>query len=756
MKFPERFICAGENYADYDRIVPAPYLRRSFYLDKKPEEAGLTITGLGFYRVFVNGTEITKGILAPYISNPDDIVYYDRYNLTDLLESGENVVGLILGNGMQNAFGGYVWDFEKARWRGAPKTALEIVVKDKEGERTVLESDTEFKTHASPIVMNDLRMGEYYDARLELEGWCEPGFDDSKWEKAVLTEKPRGEFRICGAEPIAVSRELAPVSVSRYKDGYLYDFGINSAGRVRLRIKGTQGQEIHMYHGEWYHDGILDRRNTCFKMETEPRAQHMQHSSYICRGDGEEVFAPCFSYYGFQYVYVSGITEEQAVPGLLTFEVMHSDLEERGNFKCSDETANKLQEITRRSTLANFYYFPTDCPHREKNGWTGDAAISAEHTLLNLGAEKSYREWLNNIRAAQDESGKLPGIVPTGGWGFDWGNGPAWDAVLTYLPYFLLRYRGDLEIVRENAASVFRYLHYLSTRMDDRGIVEIGLGDWCPPGRDFADYKAPLAVTDTIISMDIAKKAAKLFQTAKMELQQEFAEKLAARLRDAFRRNFVDFDTMAVEGECQTSQAMALYYGIFEEGETEKSFQRLLEYIEECGGHLDTGILGSRVVFHVLSKFGYADLAYEMITRPDFPSYGYWIEQGATSLWEEFYEGTHEDGNIGSLNHHFFGDISNWFIQSVGGIVMNPEVNDVKRVDIAPHFIEKLNYADAEHTAPLGEIKVHWERTREQIRLELSMPSEMNGSLCAPEGWVLENGLKQIPAASGKYIFKKQ
>ncbi len=748
MQFPIHFICATHDYADYDHPVPAPYLRRSFTLASAPEEAEILVSGLGFYRIFVNGEEITKGILAPYISAPDDVVYYDRYDLSGRLVAGENVIGLLLGNGMQNSFGGYVWDFEKARWRGAPMAALRLTAKLPGREKLELETDSGFKTHSSPVLMDELRSGEYYDARLEIPGWCAPGFDDSDWADALPATPPRGELRLCEAEPIVVSDTLKAVSITPYQDGYLYDFGINTAGRCRLKIQGKPGQEIFTSHCEWFHDGILDQGNINFGMRGDPRAVHVQCNRYICKGEGVEEYAPWFAYYGFQYVYVKGITPEQATPDLLTYEVMHSGLKERGNFSCSDDMANKLQLFTRRSTLANFYYFPTDCPHREKNGWTGDAALSAEHVLINLQAETSYREWLRNIRAAQDSRGALPGIVPTGGWGYFWGNGPAWDCVLTYLPYFTWKYRGDLDIIKENATAIFRYLHYLTTCMDDRGLIAIGLGDWCPPGRGADEYKSPLAFTDSAISMDIAEKAAQMFGAIGWNLQKEFAEKLACNLKKAIRRDLVDFSTMTVAGACQTSQSMALYYNIFEPAEKPAAFARLLELIADFDDHLDVGILGARVIFHVLSAFDRADLAYKMITRPDYPSYGNWIARGATSLWEDF----HPEGTpVNSMNHHFFGDISSWFIQAIGGIVLNPEGIDCTRLEIAPHFVEALTHAEAFHIAPAGKISVSWKREGKEVLLSITVPEGLHGSIHAPKGWMLPKELAILPLASGEY-----
>ena len=592
MEFPMQFIRATSVTGTHEAPVPAPYLRRAFEV-KEACQGRLLIGALGFYELYLNGRRITKGALAPYISNPDDIVYYDSYELA--LQAGENVLGLWLGNGFQNNPGGHIWDFDKARFRGAPQVALRLTYTGPDGTERTLESDDRFRTAPSPVLFDDYRFGEHYDARLELPGWNAPGFDDSGWQPALPAPMPRGEARLCEAEPIVVTDELRPVSILPEGDGYRYDFGKNCAGVCRLTIRGQAGQRVELLHGEYLEDGKLTVRNIWFG--DNPL---VHRDVYICKGEGEETYTPSFTYHGFQYVLVTGITPEQATSDLLTYVVMNSDLKERGGFTCSDPTVNTLQELTRRSDLANFYYFPTDCPQREKNGWTADAALSSEHLLLNLSPETSYREWMRNICKAMDDRGALPGIVPTGGWGFHWGNGPAWDNVLLYLPYFVYLYRGDKTILEESAASILRYLHYLTTRVNEEGLIKIGLGDWCPPARGSDQYKAPLEFTDTVLSMDIAEKAAYIFGVLGMAPQQTFAASLAAQFRAAVRERLVDFSTMTAAGNCQTSQAMALFYGIFEPGERPAAFDRLLRLIEEQDGHMDTGVLGGRVIFHVL------------------------------------------------------------------------------------------------------------------------------------------------------------
>lgn len=497
-------------------------------------------------------------------------------------------------------------------------------------------------------------------------------------------------------------------------------------------------------------DGLPDVENIWFKREHWARDLEYVHKDvYTCRGDGEEVYTPAFTYHGFRYVLVSGITKAQATEDLLTALEMHSLLEERGGFSCSDEIANKLQQMTRQSDVTNFYYFPTDCPQREKNGWTADAALSSEHILLNLGAEKSYREWLRAIVKAQDNNGALPGIVPTSGWGFAWGNSPAWDSVLIELPYRLYQYRGDLDSAKLCAPAIIKYLHYLTTRMDEHDLLAIGLGDWCPPGREAHEYKSPLAFTDTVLSKDMADKVAFLFDKLHTPEQAAFARALSKRWKAAVRKYLIDENTMLAAGNCQTSQAMAIYYNIFEPAERKAAFEQLINLIEEQEYHLDVGVVGGRVLFHVLTDFGYSDLAFSMITRPDYPSYGNWIARGATTLWELFQpEGS---DRIGSLNHHFWGDISSWFTQALSGIRMAPH-GEPNEVDFRPSFISRLTHAEAFHIAPAGRIASAWERDEDDvIVLTVELPSTMHGVIRLESGYVFEDGLAYKAAESGTY-----
>jgi len=764
MKLSTDFVAATKEFATLKNHVPAPYMRREFELSKAVK-AEITICGLGLYELFINGRRITKTCLAPYISNPDDILYYDNYDLLPYLNDGKNVIGIMLGNGMLNCPGGAIWDFEKARYRSAPKTAFTFEAECENGEKLEFTAADGVKCAPSPILLDDLRAGEYYDARLEQNGWCDVDFDCTDWTDAIPAEAPRGECRITDIDPIVEVRELSPVSIKPGKisetftkgdkqytdfteeeylsyndfspsgDGFIYDFGVNAAGVCRIHIKNAvPGQKLVLQHAEKLSDdGGIDLR----AMNYLPAA-YDHRAVYICKG-GDEVWSPTFTYYGFRYVLISGIDKSQATPELLTYVVMNTKLREIAEFDCSDEVANKLWRATLTSDYANFYHFPTDCPHREKNGWTADAALSAEQMLLTLTPERNYREWLNNIRKAMREDGALPGIIPTSGWGYHWGNGPAWDIALTELPYQTWKYRGNTDILRDNATAIFRYINYISTRRDERGLIHIGLGDWCPAARKGgSDFEAPLEFTDTVLCVDICQKAAKIFEVLGMNAQKQFAENIGAEFRAAARKYLINKSEMTAYGRCQATQAMAIYYDIFDDAEKPAAFERLVEIIENDGEFLYCGVLGTRVIFHVLSEFGRCDLAYKMITRPEFPSYGYMMRSNEdTALWEQHRP---MEALPTSRNHHFLGDIISWFMKHLVGININPHNEDTSEIRFAPKFIDALDHASGSHIVPAGKVSAEWHRDGEDIIYTVTVPEGVRAELTLERGWQTEDG----------------
>ena len=734
----KQFICASRIQGELQHPVAAPYLRRSFTLDFVPEKAKIKVCTPGFYRFFVNGKEITRGKLAPYIANPDHFLYYDEYDILPLLQKGKNAFGAILGNGFFNNPGGFVWDFDLAPWRGAPMIAVNAVISG-EGNNFTLNADNRWRTHPSPITFDDLRMGEKYDFTREIAFWSEADFDDADWSEALAPKRiPKGKLRRNRAEPILPEKELKPVSVTKQDGGFLYDFGENTAGVFRFTLNGSYGQKITIRFGEWLKYGKLDL--SCLRCG-EVRDIYdglFYKAELIYGGRGEVTYEPSFTYFGARYAFVSGITDGQAEKADFTFIVCHSALKKAGSFTCSDKTVNTLMEMIARTDMANFYYFPTDCPHREKNGWTGDASVSADHLTYLYDTRKSYIQWLASICASQNEEGAIPGIVPTDTWGFRWGNGPAWDSAMAELPWQLYKKWGDLTAVALCAETWDKYLTYIMCRREEDGTIALGLGDWVPVFTPAWIYDTPVKVTSTLYVMDMAGKMWQMLTAAGETEKAEHAKQVYDTLRKTFREKLIDFITMTVEGRTQTAQCMALAMGAFDKAEERKAFSVLLNLIHEKGDIFDCGMLGLHCLFVTLARFGETELAWKLIMNDKFPSFALLPEWGYTTLPEKFCVRGTEEERCTSHNHHLFCDIARFFIECVAGL----KAEDHETLLVKPCFISSLTHAEAWHMFPAGKVSVKWKKQNGVINVTVRRPAGVKAVYELPEGAVLMEVVK--------------
>lgn len=740
----KKYIRATDEYTTLEKSIPAPLLRKGFELDFLPTDAKIYITTPGFYELYINGKNITKGFLAPYISNPNQMLCYDEYDIAPYLKTGKNAIGIILGNGFMNQTTPK-WHFSKSSFSGPVSVALDLVARCGEKEFS-LSADESFKVHSSPIVYDIYRNGTHYDARLEIDGWNSPDFNDSDWENAKIASTPGGELVPCTAHPIKIREELSPVSIerqgdfcyyktsymgedieiTRVKDGYLYDFGINTAGVCKLKIKGKRGQKITLRHGERLApDGKFNINTAYFVSEHVPEYRDhidlFQKDVYILKGGEEEIFIPPFTYHGFRYAFVEGITEEQASKNLLTYLVFSSDIKRRASFNCSDELINKVYAMAINADLSNFHYFMTDCPQREKNGWMGDTAVSAEQVYLTFEASESFRLWLRAIRHSQNSEGALPGIVPTEKYGFAWGNGPMWDSAAINLPYAAYKYEGRIDIFEENAKMLDTYLRYIATRRDEKGLIACGLGDWCQPGRpqNNSPIKSPLALTDSVTTYDSALKAKMLFEKIGDTVAADFSGRLASELKKSIRENLIDYDTMTASGNCQTSQVYLIAMNIFTPEEYDAAYARLIDIINRDGRKLDTGMIGLRYIFEVLINGGDIDLAIELMLNDNGPSYKNMINRGATALCESL-----EDGTVNaSENHHFYGDVIRVFTNYIAGLRINPELDDINEVLFSPVIPTGMEYANAEYKG----VKAGWRLDGERISAYIDIPKGFHG-----------------------------
>ncbi len=774
--FSNKFVSATKERNTLASHLAAPYMRKSIEFDTLPESLSITVCGLGFYDIFINGKKITKGLLAPYISNPNDICYYDKYDLMPYIKQGRNVVGFILGNGFKNNDGGAIWNFDKAEFVGPPQLAFAIegIVSDRE---ILIEADETVKVHSSPIIFDDLRAGTHYDARLEIDNWCSPDFDDSNWDNAYFSEIPQGMQKLCQAEPIAVRREIKAITFNKttldktYKchpnfdkwgyenldrsfcdedyEGYVYDFGVNTAGVPKIILKNTtKGQKIEVQLCEF----LNEDNQPSYKNQACYFDGYVQRDIYICKGAHVEEFIPPFTYHGFRYAFINGLRDEQAKPDTVVYLECSSDIATRGGFSCSDDTLNRLYDMVCRSDISNFYYFPTDCPHREKNGWTGDAVVSCEHMLLSFKVENSLKEWLYNVRAAQNSAGTIPGIVPTGGWGFAWGNGPIWDNVLIELPYQIYRYTGNTEVLKESIEAVYKYLVYAKNKRNEKGLLCYGLGDWVKPrgGKEVA----PKEFVDSVMIYQFAVKAAKMYEFLGLDAEKDFAHSFAGELRAAIIYEYINDNEGKVANEAQTAYVLAIIHKLFSSDGEKKAVKNLVKEINDYGMH-DCGMIGIRYLFYVLSRNGYADLAYDLIVSTKQNGYGRFVQDGFTTIPETF---TYLDleGKLSymSLNHHFLGDISHFFISDIAGIRVNDKFINPANIDIAPNFIKALENAKAHFDSTEGRIEVSWERKDGNILLSVSAPNTVSGKIKLPSGYSFADGSTQKDVISGDFFVK--
>ncbi len=731
-----KFISHGTKFNSLSEHVNAPLFKRIFDCDAN--SATLQITVVGLYKLYLNGKLLNNSVFAPYMSNPDQVVFTDTYELKNVLQPKDNVLCVLLGNGFACSEDNDLWLNSSAPYKAAPKFALTVF----DGKRTILESDEHFVVTNSPITFDDFRCGERYDARLEIADVLTSTRLEN-FEFVTIAEAPKGKIVLNDTQPIFAGTPVRAVSIVKNDVGYLYDFGVNDTGICQLSLDGTSGQRIDMTFGELLCGNRLDMRSVSFYNSPEG---YVQHDVYVCK-DGQQSYTPSFTWHGFRYCEVTGLTDEQATEDALVFIPTHSQLPAVSNFKCDNEIVNKLVEITLRSDLSNFVFYPYDCPQREKNGWTADASLSAEQLLYSFDAKRSYKQWLSLIRMSQRENGALPGIVPTAGWGFDWGNGPAWDSVLVELPYQINRFYGDDSVVLENADAISKYFGYIKTRLNGSGLVSIGLGDWCQTYTDDpGHYETPLEVTDSLVMLDLANKTIEMF--AKVGLNVDQIVSFRKDLLQNFRNKYVKDETLTVQ--TQTALAMSLRLGVFVDDT--KAFADLLKNIREQNDHFRVGVVGYKYLFDTLVDHGEQNLCFKLIEQESFPSYGFFIRHGATTLWEAF-DDLYRDENgkvlrrdglslISSFNHHFWGGVLAWIYKNIGWI--NVENSD--KIVIRPIVIDGINCSEMSYSRNGKCVTVRWTRKGNKFVVE----TDVEGFECVLQ---LKDGNKQIHGKSRFELF---
>lgn len=702
---------------------PAPLLRREFTLRGKVRRARIYVCGLGYHELHVNGAKVGDPVLDPGYTRYDKRALVVTHDVTRLLRAGGNALGVILGTGWYNVHTRAVWDFHKAPWRAAPEMLLDLRVEYADGRTETIASDARWKTATGPILFDSIYGGETYDARRERPGWDRPGYDDSGWDAAQIVAPPKGRLVAQQHPPIKIHQTIAPVKITEPKPGvFLFDMGQNFAGWARLRVRGPAGTRIGMRFGERRNaDGTLNTGIIEQHIKRVDASQPFQTDTYVLKGRGIEAWEPRFTYHGFQYVEMTGFPAG-GKPTLDTLRgrFVHSAVPSVGEFVCSNDLINRIWRAGRASYLSNLQGIPTDCPHREKNGWTGDAHLAAEQGLLNFDGIAVYEKWLNDLDDEQRENGALPGIVPTSGWGYAWGNGPAWDSAFVLIPWYLYRYTGDTRALREHYAGMKRYVDYLGTRSQNH-IVAIGLGDWVP-----YQTQTPVAVTDTGYyyrdARIVSEAAALLGNRAD---SQKYAA-LAETIKNAFNERFFDPKTGLYANGGQTALGCALYQGLVPTERRGDVVANLVAAVEKRNNHIDTGILGAKYVPNALLAAGRADVAYALAAQRDLPSWGHWIDQGATTLWENW-------NGAESLNHIMFGDILAWFVKALAGLDVDHSSPGFRHIVLKPHVVGDLRFARAAYDSVRGRIESGWKiENNGTLTLAVAIPANATATVYVP------------------------
>lgn len=720
------------------QTAPSPLFRKTFTIGKPVRRATAYVTGLGYYEMRLNGDKVGDHVLDPAFTRYDKRVLYSTYDVTEKVRQGNNALAVMLGNGWYNMHTRATWNFDQSPWRGEPRMLLHLRVEQANGSVRTIVSDETWKASTGPIVLDSIRAGEVYDARLEMRGWDSAGFDDRNWASAKVAESPGGVLRAQMIPPLRVTKTIKPVLVREGRPGtFLYDLGQNIAGWIRLRVSGSAGTRVTLRYGERLcEDGSLDRDNISKFLFAGP----FQQDTYILRGGGREIWEPRFVYHGFRYVEVKGF------PGKPTLEntegrVVHTDFEPAGQFRCSDELLNRIQSLTSWSFRGNFHGYPTDCPHREKNGWTGDAHLAAEQAMFNWQCASAYTKWVNDILDEQQDSGEIACINPTSGWGYRL-NGPAWDSACVVIPWYVYLYRGDRRILETHYESMKCYVDFVASKSPGH-IADFGLGDWMP-----ANTSTPRDVTstayfyvDTLLVTRVAELLGRKEDAARYK-------ELAGKIRAAFNQKYYLGDGRYANGS-QTALSCALFQDLAEPAERRRVVARLVEAVHAREDHLDVGILGAKYLFNTLSDYGQHELACRIATRKTLPSYGHWIEQGATTLWEDW-------GGRRSRNHIAFGDISAWMYKYISGIRIDPRQPGFKHVTIHPLPPADMAWAEARHNSMYGPIRTRWERTSGSLVVQVSLPPNTTATVILPTvtlKGVTESG-RPVAKSSGVKINK--
>ena len=667
----------------------APFFTKTFTLDKPFAAASLYICGLGFYVARINGRRVGDELLNPAFTYYDQRVYYNVLNAAPYLVQGENVIEVTLGNGWFNQQEPDAWRFEQAEWRARPQLICELIV---DGELTLV-SDSSWLCGTSRTVFNSLRCGETYAAALV----------PSDLHPAKISRGPGGALQLQTIQPIRLQEVLEPVAViPASRTDAIYDFGVNLTGNVEICVRGQRGGKVTIYYSERANadDGTINRVN----ISEHVHCKRFQQDEYILSGEGEETWHSEFGYNGFRYTLIYCENAE-----LLSVKArcFHTDLPSAGSFVIDHPLITQLQSAILRCTRTNFHHMPTDCPQREKNGWTGDAALSCEQSLFNFDMHDGYVKWLNDIIDGQRPSGEIPCIVPGTRWGYNGCNGPTWDIALFELPWQTYLFTGDKDILRQCVNAMKRYLSHLRFTSDN-GVWRIGLGDWCPPSKR--------NISTEVLLTAYAWRAYDLYAKVcdALELSEEAADARinADKVRVSFQKAFI-----GKEPDTQTYLSLLLAFNLSDEPK-EELVARLENTIERYSHHMECGIFGVKLMYNALTDNGRFDLAWKLLNAEGYPGWSDMLEKCPSTLSENWRTSS-------SRNHHMYSSIGDWFYKGIAGIHPDEKQPGFKHIFLRPHIPEGCGFFHAEHRTPFGLMSIEWKNSH----LTIVLPENTSATL---------------------------
>jgi alpha-L-rhamnosidase len=707
-------------------------LRKAFGLDDDVVTARVHATGLGVYELYLNGQRVGDQIFAPGWTKYDRRIQYQTYDVTSLLKRGENAIGAILGSGW--------WAGGLGLGRGnvergddvSLRFLLRMEIETAGGATSVILTDPTWRAHTSPIVANSFYHGEICDARIEMPGWTEAGFDAADWALTRAVEDLPGA-RVAQKDPIIRrTARLSPVQMSEPVNGvFVFDFGQNHAGRCRLRARGERGSRIQLRFAERvnsdgtiYTDNLIGARNT---------------DVYTIRGDGEELWAPRFTYRGFRYVELTGPAHRPALDAVES-EVIHSAPPMAGSFACSHELIDRLQRNIVWSQRSNMHSVPTDCPQRdERLGWLGDAQIFAPTACWNMDMSRFFAKWMDDIADSAGEDGHVTDVAPRAV--VSGPAAPAWGDAVIVIPWTLYRFYGDADIIERHFDTMRRWVEYMRAHARGDLYEREGYGDWVAIE---PSPTKPIGAAYFHLSTLLLSRMARAIGR---DSEAENYEELAARIRVAFNERYFDASTCAYEGGTQAANIIPLAFGLAPDEYREAILENVVKNIEEHEGHLTTGFIATGYTLPLLTEMGRHGLAWRLVTQRSYPSWGYMIERGATTMWE-LWNGDTAGPHMNSHNHFALGSMGQWLYEALAGIAIDDARPAFEHFVVRPRPAEGLDWARAEYRSVHGLIRSAWRQSEanQRFELEVTVPPNTSAEVWLPggahrEAQVLENGV---------------